>query len=136
MKKWERKCKELCRELVMKTFCEKCGNSDKKLDQHHGLLKSSQRYKLNPFFWYDPTLQFCLCCAPCHLCGPESPHVNAKMFMAVMSVQTPDKAHRLREVNSGPLPPVIDARFVDWKMVYENLVKHGRPVGNEILAGC
>ena len=141
MRKWEQKCKDLCRKLVMQgRFCDKCGNTYRmggcdKLNQHHGLLKSNQRYKLNPFFWYDPTLQFCIC-GYCHLQSPDAPHVSQERFEDAMMARVPDKIKRLREANTGPLPPTIDARIIDWKWVYANLVIHGRPVGNEILENC
>lgn len=133
MDKWERKCKDLCRDIVMQGgVCENCGASHRKLDQHHGLFKSSQRYKLNPFLWYDPTLQFCLCTHD-HLYALDAPHHDQATFERRMAIRAPDKAERLTEVNSKPMPPPIDARIIDWKLVYEHLVEHGRPLGNEIF---
>lgn len=133
MYKWEKKCKELCREIVMQGgVCENCGHGDKKLDQHHGLFKSSQRYKLNPFLWYDPTVQFCLCYDLCHQHGPDAPHVDQARFEDRMAIRTPNKVKRLTAVNSKPLPPPIDPRIIDWEKVYGNLLEHGRPLGNEI----
>lgn len=134
MNKYEKRCKKLCREIVMKGGrCENCGTRDKKLDQHHGILKTSQRSILNPFVWYDPTLQFCLCYEPCHQYGPDAPHVDQARFEARMAVCCPDKAKRLREVNSKPVPPCIDPRLVNWEKVFRSIELHGRPLGNEIL---
>ena len=137
MEKWERKCKEYCRKLVMKSFCERCGNSiaSSWLQQHHGLFKSSQRYKINPFYRYDPTIQFCLC-MDCHLHRKEAPHVNQDKFEQAMGTINRDKIQRLRAVNIGPLSPAIDDRIIDWHQVYVNLIKFGRPLGNEIFSGC
>ncbi len=134
MNKWERKCKANCRELVMKPYCEACGKTNRILSQHHGLFKSSPRYKLNPFLRYDHTLQFCLC-GDCHLYATSAPHFDQGQFEARMATKTPEKVKRLQEIKQGPLPPATDARFIDWEKVYGNLVKFGKPLGNEILAG-
>ncbi len=133
MDKWEKKCKELCRDIVMQVgYCEACGQSDRKLDQHHGLFKSSQRYILNPFIWHDPTLQFCLC-AICHLHSDDAPHRDQGAFEDRMAIRNRDKVKRLTAVNRKPMLPPIDPRIIDWKLVYEHLVEFGRPLGNEIF---
>ena len=135
MRKWEQKCKDLCREIVIADpWCEKCGLA-RQLEQHHGLFKSSQRYKLNAFFWYDPTLQFRLC-DECHKYDIDAPHCDQERFEETMRLRDPEKVKRLRDVSTGPLPPTIAARIIDWETVYGNLVIHGRPVGNEILENC
>ncbi len=96
---WQTRCEKKCREIVMQGgACENCGREDKKLDQHHGLFKSSQRYIANPFLRYDPTLQFCLCIDH-HLWTDDSPHQDQAAFERRMAIRTPDKAKRLLEVN-------------------------------------
>lgn len=134
MDKWEKRCKDKCREIVMQDGrCQNCGDGGhRKHDQHHGLFKSSLRYKMTPFLWYDPTLQFCLC-TDHHLWTDDAPHQDQAAFEDRMAVCCPHKAKRLIEVNSKPVAPVIDPRIIDWELVYENLVEHGRPLGNEIF---
>ena len=117
MNRLETKCKRKCRAIVMQVgVCERHGATNRKLDQHHGLFKSSQRYILNPFLWYDPTLQFCLC-NDCHLYAKDAPHKDWAAFLVQMAIWTPDKVKLLRAVNSKPVPPPIDPRIIDWKLV-------------------
>lgn len=135
MRKWEKKCKDLCRELVMRKsgkrqWCQMCGHPRFNVEQHHGLLKSGQRYKLNPFYWYDPTLQFCLC-PECHKGNKDAPHVNQAAFEAEMLLVDPEKIQALQELKQGPLIQ-IDARTIDWEKVYASLEEYGRPLGIEI----
>ncbi|HDZ37282.1 MAG TPA: hypothetical protein ENH62_03175 [Marinobacter sp.] len=136
MNKWENRCKKKCREIVMQGGrCENCGDGGhRKHDQHHGLFKTSQRYILNPFLRYDPTLQFCLC-NDCHLHTDDAPHRDQAAFVERMIICCPHRVQRLLELYSKPVPPVIDPRIIDWKKVHANLVEHGRPLGNEILEG-
>lgn len=131
MDKWEKKCRALCREKVMSPLvCEMC-RSVFRSEQHHGMMKSDQRYTLNPFYWYDPTLQFRLC-PTCHKHRPCAPHVNQQAFEAKMMDKTPVKIQTLQALKQGPLIK-IDARTIDWKKVYANLLEHGKPLGNEIF---
>ena len=133
MNRFEKRCKKKCREIVRQGgYCENCGDPTKDWDLHHGLFKSSQRYRLNPFLWYDPSLQFRLC-NRCHLHADDAPHKDQAAFERRMAIRTPDKAKRLREVNSKPVPPVIDQRLINWEKVFMSIEQHGRPIGNEIL---
>ena len=140
MPNWQLRCEKRCRKIVMRNpFCEKCGLSRSRLALHHGILQSSQRYILNPFLWYDPTIQFCLC-ETCHLYGPDAPHAphgGQDAFEKAMGRIDPLKIERLREVNSKPIltGKGIDPRKIDWEKVYGNIEQHGRPIGNEIFEG-
>ncbi len=131
MDKWQKKCRAACRELVMGVgVCEACRIKSWGLQQHHGLMKSSQRYKLNPLYWYDPSLQFCLC-ADCHEYETWAPHVSQNEFEHVMIPHANEKIQTLRALRQGPLIR-IDARTIDWEKMHASLVEHGRPLGNEI----
>ena len=113
-------------------WCERCGLAKSKLADHHGLFKTSQIYIANPFLHVDPTIRFCLC-DTCHLYASESPHVDQEAFLRSMAMATPLKVQRLREITEKPVPPRIDPRVIDWEKVHAHIVKHGRPLQNEIL---
>ena len=105
MDKWEKKCKELCREIVMSVgHCESSGKTFG-LEQHHGLFKSSQRLKLNRELKYDPDLQFCLN-DESHRENPDSSHKDNDKFLASMikaGGRTKYKARKIQKVNQGAL---------------------------------
>ena len=117
----EKRCKDECRrQVAVVGSCEMC---DCRIgEQHHGLFKSSQRYKLNPLYRYDPDLQFYLC-DKCHKYNSSAPHVNNDAFLRNMRAKggvRAYKAYRIEAVSIGPLIK-IDARTVDWKQVYEEM---------------
>lgn len=115
----KQKSKDLCREIVMrKGECESC-KLPFNTEQHHGIFKSNQYYKLNPHVWYDPDLQFELCDI-CHKYDNDAPHVDNAGFLIKMASKTPEKVGKIHELTSGPLPD-IDVRTMDWTEVYKQL---------------
>lgn len=123
----ERQVMWLCRQIVMVGYCEMCGIG-MRLEQHHGLFRSSQRYKLNPYYRYDPELQFCLC-DECHKYSAVAPHVDGAAFLQKMKTMggvvpyrghRAFKAYRIEAISQGPLVVVSD-REVDWDEVYADL---------------
>lgn len=98
--------------------CETC-KDNLNTEEHHGIFKSSQRYKLNPYVWYDPDLQFELC-DMCHKYKSSAPHSNNNAFLKFMAEKTPDKVAKIRALTTGPLIN-IDVRTMDWKEVYKEL---------------
>ena len=90
-------------------------------EQHHGIFKSSQYYKMNPVVWYDPDLQFELCDI-CHKYDAKAPHVDNGVFLDYMTKVAAEKVAKIIKMTTGPLPD-IDARTMNWNIVYEKLAK-------------
>lgn len=104
--------------VMRKGQCEDCELTFN-TEQHHGIFKSSQYYKLNPHVWYNPNLQFELC-DMCHKYKSSSPHSNNNAFLKFMAEKNPDKVAKIIELTTGPLIN-IDVRTMDWESVYREL---------------
>lgn len=120
----EKRCKKLCREIVMADDrCEMCGERVLYLDQHHGLFRSSQRLKLNRGLLYQPELQFCLC-TWCHLHRLDAPHVDNEVFLVAMKAKgdyRAYKAYAVEAANEGPLVIVPD-REINYNDILAELL--------------
>ncbi len=103
---------------MLKGRCEVCGKTWD-TEQHHGIFKSSQRYKLNPHVWYNPDLQFELC-DQCHKYKSSAPHVNNDAFLKFMDKKNSDKVNKIIILTTGPLIN-IDSRCFNWEEVYKQL---------------
>ena len=119
MDKWERKCKELCHEIVMSVgHCEACG-STVNLEQHHGIFLSNQRLKLNPELKYDPDLQFCLC-ADSHKYRPYSPHVDNDSFLQKMTDRGGHQKYKAQKIIQTKQGELI-LKDPDYERIYLEL---------------
>ena len=119
----EEKCKKECRRVVIEQAGGVCEMCDKAIgEQHHGVFRSSQRYKLNAEIRYDPDLQFCLC-ADDHKYAKKAPHVDNEAFLRAMREKGGTRAYKAYKVEAvciGPLK-IKDNREIDFEAMLAEL---------------
>jgi hypothetical protein len=100
--------------------CESC--DERGGEQHHGLLRSNQRVKLNPLLLLDPDTQFDLC-DYCHKHAEDAPHKDNDKFLAKMIAKggrRAFKARRIIRIDQGPLV-IMAARDVNYNKTLKKL---------------